>query len=551
MKKILLCLFAALATVSLSALEVDSVNITAKINPDGSAHITQVWDAEVTSGTEFYIPVENLGKMRITDLQVSENGRQYLSEGNRWNVDRSLAQKAGRCGIVDKGDGVELCWGQGSIGRHIWTAQFDASNLVQGYEDYDGFNFMFVNPGIAPVGSARITIENATGGEEWTSDNVKVWAFGFNGEIYVEDGKIVCYSSGQMDKSHKIIILARFDKGLVQPLVTHDNSFDKLKKKALRKSDYDSEDGFDLLSILLALLPVILGAFGVIWACIIKFTGRTLSKKIYGVNKVTGWWREPPQEGSLPASYYILDKGDILQQHKYNKDLIGAYFLKWVLEKKAVAVKDEKHPKRINLKLEPMSIFSDPCEGELFQMVLEASGDNVILETGEFEKWSRRKYTRFMDWPSKALSDGKAYLIAKDRLDSRGRSTEEGKEKAQQVIQFKNFLKDFTLNNEREVPEVTLWKDYLVFAQLFGIADQVAAQLKKLFPTDFDHYARSLNMDSTYLPLIIHNNSAIANTAYTRAAARMSGVRGAGGGGFSSLGGGGGFSGGGFGGGSR
>ena len=119
------------------------------------------------------------------------------------------------------------------------------------------------------------------------------------------------------------------------------------------------------------------------------------------------------------------------------------------------------------------------------------------------------------------------------------------------MVQFKNFLKDFTLNNEREVPEVALWKDYLVFAQLYGIADKVAEQLKKLFPADFDHYARSLDIEPNYLPTIIRMNTNLANVAYTNAAVKMSSVRSSGGGGHASFGGGGGFSGGGFGGGSR
>ena len=555
MKKILTLLICVLAArFAAGAQEISNLDITVKVYSDGSAHFTQVWDATVSSGTKFYIPVGNLGKMSISNLLVSENGRQYISEGNGWKVKRSLQEKAGRCGIVEKKDGVELCWGQGSMGRHVWITEFDATNLVQGYDDYDGFNFMFVNPDIGNIQSARVTIENATDGEEWTSDNVKVWAFGFKGNIEVQDGKILCTTSERMSKSRKIIILARFDNDLVQPVVSNGKSFSKLQDKALKGSDYYDEDDdgrLDILALFLVIIPILAAFFVGIWYSWAKITGRTLSKKIYGVNKVTGWWREPPQEGNLFASYYILDKGDIFQQHKFNKDLIGALFLKWVLEKKAIPEKDEKHPKRVYLRMDPASLFYDPSEGELFQMVMEAAGDNQILENGEFEKWSKRKYERFMGWPEKALESGKKYLAGRGRLDSRGRSTEAGYEKAQQVIQFKNFLKDFTLNNEREVPEVALWKDYLVFAQLYGIADEVAKQLKKLFPADFDRFAQSIDMDPVYLSRIIYMNRSIASGAYNNAAAKLSTVRGGGGGGFSSIGGGGGFSGGGFGGGSR
>ena len=123
MKRLLLTVLAALAgTLAVYAQAIRDLDIRAVLRPDGSARITQVWDVNVVRGTEWYIPIDNLGKMSVTDLSVSENGQPFVSEGNRWDVDRSLEEKTGRCGIVEKRNGVELCWGQGSYGPHVWTA---------------------------------------------------------------------------------------------------------------------------------------------------------------------------------------------------------------------------------------------------------------------------------------------------------------------------------------------------------------------------------------------------------------------------------------------
>ena len=150
MKRLLLTVLAALAgTLAVYAQTIRDLDIRAVLRPDGSARITQVWDVNVVRGTEWYIPIDNLGKMSVTDLSVSENGQPFVSEGNRWDVDRSLEEKTGRCGIVEKRNGVELCWGQGSYGPHVWTAEFTVHGLVQAFNDADGFNFMFVNPGLA------------------------------------------------------------------------------------------------------------------------------------------------------------------------------------------------------------------------------------------------------------------------------------------------------------------------------------------------------------------------------------------------------------------
>lgn len=60
-----------------------------------------------------------------------------------------------------------------------------------------------------------------------------------------------------------------------------------------------------------------------------------------------------------------------------------------------------------------------------------------------------------------------------------------GEEMTNHVFGFKRYLKDFTIINEREAREVHLWDQYLIFAQLLGIADRVAEQFNQLYPNYF------------------------------------------------------------------
>ena len=46
--------------------------IKVKINKDGSADIESIMDFQPTNGTEYYIPIENLGKSEILNFKVSE-----------------------------------------------------------------------------------------------------------------------------------------------------------------------------------------------------------------------------------------------------------------------------------------------------------------------------------------------------------------------------------------------------------------------------------------------------------------------------------------------
>ena len=55
-------------------------------------------------------------------------------------------------------------------------------------------------------------------------------------------------------------------------------------------------------------------------------------------------------------------------------------------------------------------------------------------------------------------------------------------EDAKQVVGFMRYLQDFSLVGERNMEEVALWKEYLVFASFYGIADQVRKDMKKVAP---------------------------------------------------------------------
>ena len=117
--------------------------------------------------------------------------------------------------------------------------------------------------------------------------------------------------------------------------------------------------------------------------------------------------------------------------------------------------------------------------------------------------------------------------------------SDSGKTSLAQIIGFKKYLEDFSLIAEREVTELGVWKGFMVYAMLFGIADKVEKQLKKLYPNhteELGHLNRNV--------IVCHSYHRTMYRSYQSA-------RSSGSGGHSSIGGGGGFSGGGSGGGSR
>ena len=554
MKRFLLIVLASLAgTLAVYAQTIRDIDVRVVLQKDGSARVTQVWDANVVDGTEMYIPISNLDKMGISDFSVSENGLTFYNEGTRWDVDRSLSEKAGRCGIVKKsGSSYELCWGKGSYGDHVWTVEYTLSGLVQSFTDADGFNFMFVNKGMKPSPRhVKVTLVNATGGPEWTYDNTKVWGFGSYGDINVTNGQIVYESLEPFSYDSSAIMLVQFDKGLFEPEVTRDSTFEKLKDKAMKGSSYGENEKEE--TFMKWLFGIIFGGglLAGLRAVVLQALGYKYKKSMYGKTKITDWWREAPMEGDLFASSYVLDHGWRFAGPSSSQNLIGAFFLRWILDGTVKVQQDPKNAKRVNLVFNPDAVFASDTEAALYRMATEASGGNLILEANEFERWSEKHYKQFLGWPDRTKSAGKSFLTGKGWLKGSGSTTGQGVTEACHVIEFKNFLEDFTLSKERGAAEVGLWKDYLVFAQLFGIADKVAKQFQKLFPKEFQEMAQNAGLDPNAMIRTINVTNGMSTSAINRATAKYTAGSVKGMGGHTSFGGGGGFSGGGFGGGSR
>ena len=60
--------------------------------------------------------------------------------------------------------------------------------------------------------------------------------------------------------------------------------------------------------------------------------------------------------------------------------------------------------------------------------------------------------------------------------------SETGKSELAQVFGLRKYLEESARMSERNIWEANLWQDYMVYATLFGIADEVIDQLKLLYP---------------------------------------------------------------------
>ena len=568
MKKLfftIILLFSSIVVVNASSIS--NIDMDIYVDNDGVATITEKWNAMVTEGTEGWHPYYNIGSSEIYDVKVSMDGESYTTVDS-WNEHSSLSDKAFRAGLYyPESNEVDVVFGISSYGIHEYVIQYKISNFVSTTNDYDMiyWNLMPYDFSAEPD-NVFIRIYSDFRYE----DTLDVWGYGKSGApCYVYDGKIEMTSDGILKSSEYLTILVKFPKGTFNTKSVLDDDFDDYHNMAEKGATNYNDKKSPLSKILDFIIPFISVLFNIlIWGSIIVFTTLASGKKdnlVFGntgnkVSKDVMPFRDIPCNKDIYRAYWVADSYNL---NKKKEDFLGSVILKW-LQNGNVRIEKITSKKLFKENTESNIIFvkrpdeSIEFEGKLYDYMYQASVDGK-LESGEFKKWCSSHYSKILKWFDDVLSFEVKMLVNENKavLETTGKVFKRTvynidssmMEEAKQMAGLKKFLKEFTLIKEREPIEVKLWNEYLMYASIFGIADEVASQFKKLYPeviTDMDRMGYDYN-DVIFVHSITRDGIKSANTARSRAESYSSG-----GGGFSSGGGGGGsFGGGGGGGGFR
>ena len=540
------------------ANDIDQMMIDVKIQDDGRFRVMETWQGNFTAGTENYKSI-NTKKVSISDFQVGmlekdSNGNEVFNEFSfnpNYDINATFDQKKYTCGMNVTGMyDVELCFGITKYGNNTYVISYTVDPGVIAYSDYDGFNHMFVNPGLnTPIKhlSTRISIANGT---PLSSDNARIWAFGANGNINFNRGSVICdilnygYNNSQ-------IIMMRMDKGIINPTHTNENSFTDVQNDAFAGSDYEyteKEDIFDKI------IKIIIGFFVLLmFAGIVYLIKRALAIKSFYKN--AEYFRDLPNKNDLALNAALYEDFKIVNLKNSKFNLIGALMLKMINEKNLEHIKEEsvgflgivKEANSLKLMNEP----TDKACKDLYDIIKVAAGSDGILQEKELSAYAEKYYEVIENFVDDVISRGRSNLHNLGGYKNPYGNTinslnDVGKLALSEVYGLRKYLDDYTLINERGVEEIEIWDNYLVYAQIFGIAEKVLKQLKKLYPDNIrkiETYNDNMNMSYIYYRSLTRG----INTYHQK----MSKAEVGGYGGRMSFGGGGGFSGGGFGGGSR
>ncbi len=419
-------------------------------------------------------------------------------------------------------------------------------------------------------------------------DSTSVWSFGYHGYIvFTDSGGVAAGTEERMNEGEKMIVMFRFKKGFFEPELRYpDKSFETdVKELAFIDSDYTLDDDGDgsiaslsggddtpkwvytLFMVLGGLccfgVPLLIVFYLIFGRMIKRRRERKQIKRLIG--DAPAYYDQPPLRGNLIRSRRIIRALEP-SADKSEMKLVEAYVMRLV-DNKLINVVQKMNERG---DLESLFRIEDPSKLEevytletedskilykLLHVLYTAAGEDHLLQPKELKQLvdndpvTVRSFARQL----RDLNDAELHV------------SQIKQEEAQQVYGFWKYLKDFTLVAERALQEVALWKEYLTFATLFGIADQVRADMKKIAPDlqIFDELTRHI-IDNTSVNAALYSalsqsiidaatrtihyetdSERLARIKRERAAREARRERWGGGGGFSSFGGGGGFSGGG------
>ena len=220
--------------------KVRDVDIEVTLFKTGEALIHEKWDVNTGDEiTEWYLPRENLGDIGIAAFKVYSDGKE-LSDDGEWDVDRSRSQKAGRFGIVHKRSGVELCWGIGDYGDHVFEPVYLMTNVVKTLDDYDMIHMQFVTDELAAAPQhVRVTIKAADElGVQLDTNTTRAWGFGYSGTVSFENGTVVFESDEPFRYKSSVISLLRFNKGIFESPSVQEREFSDVLSLAMSGADF-------------------------------------------------------------------------------------------------------------------------------------------------------------------------------------------------------------------------------------------------------------------------------------------------------------------------
>ena len=558
--------------VSAEENKIESIHLDVQLHEDGSATIRETRQMRTYEDTELYIVLNNLQDTDLFDFQV-----EGFTEETNWDIDASFEEKAGKYGVIDTDDGYELAWGITEYGSPEYQVSYTLSNLVRDLNDGQALHWNFNSFLSLPTDRMKLEVSAPFPLEE---EVLEVFGFGFEGQIYIEDG-VLNWTGYGLDDNNEVNLLLQFPSETFRTSASVDETLAEQRERATDGSSYNESPPLPTWAKVLIGLSIALGigsaaggtAFSVKTSNIRKennhFNPGLLIKK--NKDKIS------PTPPRLPGDigYYTYLTSKVNMGGGGFSDYFFAYLILWSLEGRIRIETTETEQKFFGSKKEARLFIEDAdtigneshqtfeqmielfeaeqctLEDVLWVMVIEAAYYKNEVDGEIIQEWSEEnadevaELTQLMEVVSQKWLEEAGYIQhSKEKLWRATipivALTDKGEQTVNEIIQFDNFLQNI---KEEELMDFENWDELMIWAALLGRADKTTEYLEEFHPETWGY------LQDSY-PYVYGHYHGYQLFYHSSASGLSSGGYGGSGGGMSS-GGGGAGAGGGGGGGSR
>lgn len=606
-KKILFILIFAIfiilgfTTKSNASLYLDNLDFYAEIDKNGNMNVTETWNIDVSNTNTLYktFELDSNKYSNITNVKVSEVGKGNFTKTNTWAYHLTKNYYFG--GINNEGD-FEIAWGVGldnSSATKIYKISYTVVDAIAKYNDCTEMYWQFLGDDFE-ISADKITGTIKLPSKANSKEDIRVWGHvaTLNGEIYATSEDTVEFSLDNYSGGNYVEVRIATPTEIFGT-VSRTYNKDMLSNITEEETKWANIANVkrNIVWIFFIIIAVLIMKKTVKYIKILKNT-----KKIIPTEQFE-YFREKPNKDSTPAdALFLYNRGDILGSTSFS-DIFSATLLNLSLkgyfniaveenEKEEIVIyKTQKDIETLKYEEEKIGSFIRLAIGEKEKITIKelqhfikgvpigvsrliedtaisTENKNKKLNNFDEEKSNEKsKYTLLIAMyicslafilPVSVILKTKAIWIILIILiinailtilirRNLSNLTQKGIDEREKWKGLKRYMEDFSLLDEKEIPALEVWEEYLVYATVFGIADKVIKQLKLVYPqieqmNDFNtasyvYMMNSTNFNSSFNRAI---NSSIASARSAANAMSSSNSSGSGGGGGFSGGGGGG-----------
>lgn len=491
--------------------ELSDIKIEVELQEDGSGIVTEFRQMNMDDGTELFIVLEEMQDSELLDFSVAG-----FEEVTDWDSDDSREEKAGKYGVIETDDGLELVWGIGDYGTNEYEVTYTLSNLVRELEDGQALLWNFDT--FSDIPAENLTVEISSP-EPFTEDNVRFWGFGFDGDIQLVGNTIVWQAEEEVDDSNDVTVLLQFQPGLFNTQVSVEDTLEEQREMAMNGSAYN--DPSDAIPIAIAIGMATIGGGAALGATAYvvkvnkakKEAGRMRSGlERMKDNKGIVYEKIPYRGEDLAGIAYLLQDF----QKGYFEDYFSAYLLKWVTEERIMinASKDDSifgeefdteitiqqyeeerrlHPESFSDHVENLKTSNESYEMGLWLMLLDAANSNGVVGDDRIKKWAKKNAKEVETFANYLTTYSTEYLEREKLVSFKeikvwgtkhlvAIASPEGDQLFDRLVQFDNYLEEIELEGFANRKNPFSVEEFLLWNILYARSEEITDQFKEMVP---------------------------------------------------------------------